>query len=155
AKLAVVGALLAALWHSYLPRPTFGVLPHIAAVSLLACLLLRLPLRRQTTVVIVGLALLVIAGMASGWGPSSAWGVHVDNNLFGGFTPEGPQSWLGGVASVWFGVVAGRILVAHDGTARRLRLFGWAAVLLVSGFALATIVPINKPLWTPSYALVG
>jgi len=154
-KLAVVGALLAALWHSHLPRPTFGVLPHIAAVSLLACLLLRLPRRRQVTVVVVGMALLVIAGTLSGWSPSTAWGVHLDKNLFGGFTPEGPQSWLGSVATVWFGVVAGRIVVAYEGTARRQRLLGWAALLLVSGLTLATIVPINKPLWTPSYALVG
>jgi predicted acyltransferase len=101
------------------------------------------------------LAALVVAGSISGWSPSSAWGVHLDERFFGGFTPEGPQSWLGSVATIWFGVVAGRIMLAYTDTARRIRLVAWAAVLLVSGYALATIVPINKPLWTPSYAVVG
>ena len=121
----------------------------------MACVLLRLSPRRQATVVVVGLAALVVAGTASGWGTSSAWGVHLDDRYFGGFTAEGPQSWLGSVATIWFGVVAGRILLASTGTARRLRLIGWATVLLVVGDVLATIVPVNKPLWTPSYALVG
>lgn len=154
-KLAVLGFLLSGLAHSQLPRPSFGVLQHIAAASLLACLLLRLPHRRQVAVVVGGLAALTVAGMLSGWANPSAWGVRVDERFFGGFTPEGPQSWLGSVASIWFGVVAGRILLAHRGTARRQRLLGWSALLLVSGYALATFVPVNKPLWTPSFALLG
>jgi predicted acyltransferase len=154
-KLAALGALLAALWRWQLPRPAFGVLPHIAAASLLASLLLRWPPRRQPIAVAMILAALAIAGALSGWGRNTAWGVRLDRQFLGGFTPEGPQSWPGSVASIWFGVVAGRIAITHTHTARRLRLAGLGAALLVAGSVMATVIPVNKALWTPSFALLG
>lgn len=144
-KLFAVGSLLSSLQRGDLPHPALGVLQHIAVASFLACLLLRLPPRRQVVVMVLGLAAMSIAGSVVGWGPPHA----------GGFTPEGPQSWLGSVASIWFGVVAGRIVTTSEGTARRLQLLGWSAWLLVTGVALGAFVPINKPMWTPSFALVG
>src|SRR5207237_8162205 len=50
---------------------------------------------------------------------------------------------------------AGRIAVAHRGIGRRLRVLGLGLALLLAGLTVAVVVPINKALWTPSFALVG
>lgn len=71
-----------------------------------------------------------------------------------GFDPEGLLSTLPAVASVLLGVLAGHWLCgasSKDRTAAGLVIGGLA--LLVLGAAWGAVFPINKNLWTSSYAV--
>lgn len=66
-----------------------------------------------------------------------------------GHDPEGLLSTLGAVASTLLGLRAGALLRAERG--RALALMGAGLVLV--GLLVSTVLPFNKHLWTPSYAL--
>ena len=71
-----------------------------------------------------------------------------------GFDPEGIISTLPAIATTLLGALAGRILRAPiSGEARAVRLLGSGLVLLVAGALLHLWLPINKNLWTSSFAL--
>jgi predicted acyltransferase len=96
--------------------------------------------------------------------PGQDFGARIDRAVIGTshlwsqsrtWDPEGLWSTLPAVASLLFGVVAGRWLLSAPatlGTSGRLLAAGVAA--LIVGFALHYgLMPINKNLWTPSYAV--
>ncbi len=69
--------------------------------------------------------------------------------------PEGVLSTLPALATVLFGVLAGEGLRrAEPGDARTLRLLLFGALWALLGWVAAWGFPINKPLWTSSYALL-
>jgi predicted acyltransferase len=102
----------------------------------------------------------VAAGMLE---PGRDFGAWVDRAALSGhlwsqsrtWDPEGLVSTLPAVASLLFGVLAGRALLAARGgiaTSGALLAAGMAALAL--GLALdALLMPINKNLWTPSYSV--
>ncbi|HUQ28788.1 MAG TPA: heparan-alpha-glucosaminide N-acetyltransferase domain-containing protein [Usitatibacter sp.] len=88
--------------------------------------------------------------------PGRDFGAWVDRMVLGGhlwpvtrtWDPEGIVSTLPAAASLLAGVVAGYALM----TSRAMALAG--ATLLVLGLAMDSVfMPINKNLWTPSYAV--
>jgi len=72
-----------------------------------------------------------------------------------GWDPEGPLSTLPAIASTLFGAMAGEAL--RSKTAGRERQIGalaaWGAVATTLGALWGTVFPINKNLWTSSYAV--
>jgi predicted acyltransferase len=70
------------------------------------------------------------------------------------YDPEGLFSTLPSIATTMFGVFCGRMLSAarerHQVVAE---MFFWGFVLLVIGWAWGQVFPINKPIWTSSYAV--
>lgn len=71
------------------------------------------------------------------------------------YDPDGLGAILPAITSVLFGVVAGQLLRTESRPRRRLlQLLGAGAGLICAGALLATWVPVNKPLWTPSYAFL-
>lgn len=73
-----------------------------------------------------------------------------------GNDPDGIVGSIAATASVLLGVLAWQWLRAPDATGRSWhpwRLAALAAVLVPAGLAVSTLIPINKVLWTPSYAL--
>lgn len=145
-------------------RLTFvGVLQHIAGSYLIAWLVLRLRIRWQLAVIatILGGAwaaytFLDAPGIDPGsWAYGRTPGAVVDSWLFGGPQTEGVPAMLFGAVNVIFGVVVGR-LMKRAPTHREvlLRLAGWGAAAVALGVALAFPVPVNKHLWTPSYAVL-
>ena len=71
-----------------------------------------------------------------------------------GFDPEGIFSTFAAIATVVLGAWAGRILQAPvAGTVRAARLLGMGAALLGAGLLADLWLPINKNLWTSSFAL--
>ncbi len=71
-----------------------------------------------------------------------------------GFDPEGLVSTLPAVATTLCGVLAGHLLRAPlSAKARTLRMFASGGLLLLAGALLDHWLPINKNLWTSSYAL--
>lgn len=163
AKLVVLGCLLvSATQHKFPPRPSTGVLQHIAAAYLLCWLVLRLPRRLQlpaVAAVLLGLwaayAFVDLPGVDPGsWRPGTNLGQWVDDRLGFAFSAESPHVYPASLASVFAGVLAGRLLLRHDGRALAVRLALLGVVAGVGGAALATAVPVSKVLWTPSYVLV-
>lgn len=72
-----------------------------------------------------------------------------------GFDPEGLLSTLPAIASTLLGVLAGRLLQdqAASPTARTVRLAAGGVGLLAAGALMDRWLPINKNLWTSSYAV--
>lgn len=69
------------------------------------------------------------------------------------FDPEGLLSNIPGIAHVLIGIICGRIIMNNKNdkwqTVAKLSVAGGVMVML--GFFLNPIVPINKNLWTPSF----
>jgi predicted acyltransferase len=71
------------------------------------------------------------------------------------FDPDGIGAILPATSSALFGILAGQLLRTESRPERRMRrLAGGGLILVVAGELLATWVPINKQLWTPSFALL-
>ena len=68
--------------------------------------------------------------------------------------PEGVVSTLPAIATALFGVLAGQILRLRRGLAERTTwLFVAGSLLLAAGLICTAWLPINKKLWTDSFAL--
>ncbi len=80
----------------------------------------------------------------------AAFGRHL---LLATYDPEGLLGTLSAIASALVGTLAGDWLRAEDDASRRLAglLAGGAALALV-GWLWSFVLPLNKPLWTGSYA---
>jgi predicted acyltransferase len=71
------------------------------------------------------------------------------------FDPDGVGAILPAITSVLFGVLAGQALRSVRCPRQRLlRILGGGIVLIVAGGLLSTWVPINKQLWTTSFAVL-
>lgn len=132
-----------------------GVLQHIAITSLLAWFVLLLPRRAQY---VIGAGLLVAAtafGLAWGFSRGSTLDEAVDQFLYHRGTAEGLPVAVASVFNVLVGAWVGRWF--RSGDQRRIvrSLTAWTLAPLAVGLALIPAIPLNKQLWTPSFALVG
>lgn len=94
--------------------------------------------------------------------PEGNWASYLDRRILGGhlykplFDPEGLLSTLPALATSLFGVMTGRWLRIHDRLARKASVLLWAGLLAVAlGWIWSRWFPLNKHLWTSSYALVA
>ena len=149
-----------------------GVLQRIAICYLVVSLLVLF--YRVRTLVVVTVVLLVgywalmtlvqVPGQGAPdiddpGGHLSAW---LDRAVFGDhvwqyakvYDPEGILSTIPALATTLFGVFAGLLLVAGLDPAERVaRLFVHGSLLVCCGFVWGWFFPINKPIWTSSYAV--
>ncbi|MEE9466320.1 MAG: DUF5009 domain-containing protein [Candidatus Neomarinimicrobiota bacterium] len=151
-----------------------GVLQRIAVCYLaVSALVMLVPRPRDQWLVMGGLIALYLVIM---WGlavPEHGRGVltpdgnaaaYVDRLLIGQahlwgnrpYDPEGLVSTLPAILSTFLGLKFGRVLVNTKDQQQVLNIwFTWAAVLLVAGLVAGNqVIPVNKQLWTPSYALL-
>lgn len=166
-RIILLGLVLHLLAWWLMDRPAFrplGVLQRIGLCFIgVACIA---PWLRRTTQWAVLAALLGgYAALLLGGGTLDKLGSlpqRVDTALLGrwayewdaasgvGFDPEGVLSTLGALATCWLGWLCGDLL-------RRGRLLALACVglgaLLLGGLWAAWQLPLNKPLWTPSFVL--
>lgn len=70
-----------------------------------------------------------------------------------GFDPEGILSTIPAIATTLLGVLAGHLVRTGSGPALSLRLARDGVILLAVGAAWGLVFPINKNLWTSSYAV--
>jgi predicted acyltransferase len=71
------------------------------------------------------------------------------------FDPDGLGAILPATSSVLFGVLAGELLRSKRPARQQLlRLLGGGIIMIASGELLSIWVPINKQLWTTSFAVV-
>lgn len=161
---------------SWLIKPTFdpdmirwtGVLQRIAIVYLICALVIiirrgaGLAISFAVLILILHSLILLKVGAPSGGGPSTEPGMGIsgwlDQNFIPGrvlrktWEPEGILSTLPAIANGLIGVAIMRWMLNHRVSYMRLGLAGSA--LLLAGFALTPILPLNKNLWTASFALV-
>ena len=88
---------------------------------------------------------------------------YVDRIVLDGFRwddatrqdPDGLGTVLPAITSVLFGVLAARVLQRESRSTRRfVRLAGTGLGLVAAGALLAIWIPLNKTLWTTSYAVL-
>ena len=150
-----------------------GVLQRIAICYLLGSLLyLWLPARRFWYV-IAGLFLaywlmmefLPVPGVGAGsWERGRNFAAYIDEVVIGShaymrtrpWDPEGIISTLPALGTFLFGVLAGNYLRGAKSSAEEKTswFFVSGCILLVASVVLDMWVPINKRLWTPSYAMM-
>ncbi|MHB8661404.1 MAG: acyltransferase family protein [Acidimicrobiales bacterium] len=138
-----------------------GVLQRIAVAGLLAAVIIRRVPRRSLLPVAVLLLLATWAALSTmpltraanlpGWIDRHVLGVaHMYRPDHGNFDPEGLFGCVPAAAGVLIGAWAGDLLRA--GRVWLLALCGAGFVL--AGEVWAQVLPISKPLWTPSYVVL-
>jgi len=149
-----------------------GVLQRIAICYLVVSLLVLFcrvrTLKVLTVVFLVGYWALMVLVPVPGLGapniddPGGHLSAWLDRAVFGDhlwqqakvFDPEGILSTIPALATTLFGVFAGLLLVAgSDPVDRVARLFVRGSLLVCCGFAWGWFFPINKAIWTSSYAV--
>ncbi len=94
------------------------------------------------------------ANHISGWLDRTVFGDHVWKETRGQYDPEGLLSTIPALATALFGVLAGRVLAATDDVAAKVTtLLRRGALLLVAGAVWGWFLPMNKALWTGSFAV--
>ena len=149
-----------------------GVLQKISLCYLLAFLIYLGTGLRGVIVAIIGLNLLYLGLLyffpVPGCGAGSlAAGCNfpgfIDETVLDGFRwnstafdPDGVGTVLPATTSVLFGVLAGQFLMRGEQRSRQRRVLHLSGGLLLvaAGALLSTWVPINKQLWTTSYAVL-
>ena len=90
----------------------------------------------------------------------SAW---LDNMLLSGhmwsqsitWDPEGVFSTLPAISTTLFGVLTGHLLLSEKTqTDKSTRLLIWGVIAIAGGYVWSHWLPINKSLWTSSYAVL-
>lgn len=156
--LLVIGIALGSLKHEKFALT--GVLQHIAGAYVVAVAVLRAPRRWQLPVTVgmlvaYWLAFVVGAPGDDPWAQSGTVAHRVDETLLPGFTSEGTLQTLISAVTVLGGAFTGRVIAAvADRRELLARLAGAATVLIAAGLVLATVVPVNKRLWTPSFTVL-
>lgn len=101
----------------------------------------------------VGHGIMTVHGNFSEYVDSLIFPHHVYKEMAPG-DPEGSVSTLPAIASVLFGIMAGHILRSRKTQAEQTAwLFTLGCILLFAGSLLNWWLPINKKLWTSSYAV--
>ena len=146
-----------------------GVLQRIALAYFCAAVIVRGfgargALRVAAALLLGYWAACVAFGGADPYSLEGFFGTALDRALLGpshlyqgegvAFDPEGLASTVPAVAQVLLGHAAGRLIARRAPDAALVaRLFSWACVLLLLGFAWQWWMPLNKKLWTSSYVL--
>lgn len=146
----------------------FGVLQRIALCYLVGALV-ALWLHKPKKIIVAGsvlmllhLLILVIFGTGDPFSKEGTIAGSIDVALVGithvykgfgmPFDPEGLLGVLSGSATVLFGyLIGGLIRKSSNKTEAVGDLYTIGLIALGAGIILSTVIPINKPLWTPSY----
>ncbi|QDZ08291.1 DUF1624 domain-containing protein [Sphingomonas panacisoli] len=146
-----------------------GVLQRIGVVYLVCALTVR-STRSWKVPAIAAVVLLALHGalllspapgeVAASMEPGQGMSGWLDRAILGGtrmygvtFDPEGPLGTLSSIATAMIGVAMQRLALNAD---RPMRVW-LAGAILTGAVGIATIMlwPVNKALWTPSFALIN
>ena len=140
-----------------------NVLAQIAFTYLVAFLILRKNWKVQGAVALGLLALhwaiyqfVSAPGVQGPWVKDANIGWYLDRLIlqknWGG--SYATINCLSSAANTIFGVMAGELLVSTVSLGRKMRILAMTGVLgVVAGFALSMFIPLNKKIWTPSFAI--
>jgi predicted acyltransferase len=172
AILYAIGLFLAGFPYFHLDRIRLtGVLPRIAVCYLAAAaIFLYTGVRGQliaTASLLAAYWVLMKLVPVPGLGPGHLdkgqnLSAYIDSIVLRGhmwshtraWDPEGTLSTLPAIATTLFGILAGHILrLRRDLAERASWIFATGAVLLFAGLIMSVWLPINKSIWTSSYAV--
>lgn len=156
-------------WLGYIQNlRIFGVLQRIALCYMVGALV-ALWLQKPKKIIVAGsvlmllhLLILVIFGTGDPFSKEGTIAGSIDVALVGithvykgfgmPFDPEGLLGVLSGSATVLFGyLIGGLIRKSSNKTEAVGDLYTIGLIALGAGIVLSSVIPINKPLWTPSY----
>lgn len=101
-----------------------------------------------------GAGILATEGNLAWWIDSHVLAGHTWSGApVAGFDPEGILSTFPAIATTLLGAITGHLVRTLCGRTLSLRLFRDGAILLALGAAWSLVLPINKGLWTSSYAV--
>lgn len=154
--LVLIGCVLVSVKYQHL-APSTGTLQLIAGASLLAWVARRwLSRRGQAAAVAIVLGGLWIGFTLTGWAPQTNLAARIDADVIGSPSDLGLLAIVSAstivVAGGWLGDALRR---APTAMARAQRAARAGVVMTAAGLALATAVPLNKRIWTPSYVVLG
>lgn len=155
--LIILGIGLTSLKHERFA--TFGVLQHIAGSYLLAWLTLRTPRKVQPAIASALLlfiwAAFLLFGNDDAWGQQDTFAHDVQGWLIGGFSSEGPVQTITSTVTVLGGAFVGAGIRARPDARALVRwLASYALLFIAAGVVVGWAIPINKKLWTPSFAVL-
>ena len=147
----------------------FGVLQRIAICYFFASVLVHF-FKVRGAFVVSGVILLcywflcVAANPADPFSISGWFGTAIDKSILGeshmyhgegiAFDPEGLMSTFAAIVQVVLGYLVGNYIIQKGKTPEMLNgLFVAGCVLLFAGFCWDMVFPINKKIWTSSYAI--
>jgi len=149
----------------------FGVLQRIALCYLVGALL-ALWLNKPKKIILAGIALMalhtviliIFAGEEGAFALNGSISGAIDVAIFGEahvykgygipFDPEGLLGVLSGSATVLFGYLIGGIIRGGKEKINAVAdIYTIGLISLGIGVVMSIFIPINKPLWTPSYVL--
>jgi len=159
-RIGLAWACAAWLYLLFRTRMRLIVAVLLLAITLVGTLLLIAP-DAQTIAYPASLKGLEAFGRGP-FSPAGNFGCWLDRTLTRGhmyremFDPEGFAGMLPSVVTALLGGFAGEIVRRAGGPTGRkaLELLACGVVCLAFGAALATVCPINKALWSPSFTLV-
>lgn len=146
-----------------------GVFPRIALcfwVGSILCLTLKTYKKCSIAAVLMLALYWTIVLVFGGTGRADYVGNVIDRAVFGefhiyggegGFDPEGLLSCIPATVNVIMGFIAAKLLGTpqKENSLQPLTwLFGIGALVAIAGIALSPVIPLNKKIWTPSYALL-
>ena len=93
-------------------------------------------------------------GVLSAYIDRIVFGDHLWGQTQGMWDPEGLLSTMPAIVSTMIGVWSGHILLSEkERPQKALSLFAWGFVLIAAGYMWDWFFPINKMIWTSSYAV--
>lgn len=122
---------------------------------------------RTITGLLVLYGVILLVGNGYSTDPNENWLARVDRTLFGNhlyqkaldgrspLDPEGLVGVIAGIAHALLGVACGRaIMTGRDNTEKVMKVLIISAAIGIIGYLLSFGFPLNKRIWSPSYALV-
>lgn len=95
--------------------------------------------------------------------PEANASAYIDTMLFGEFAErlrlsdpvtQGLLPTAASIATTLIGVVTGNLMrIERDSRSTALNLFAFGLLLFIVGLSWGTVLPISKPLWSPSYVI--
>ncbi len=161
---------IAGEWSSWHDVRIMGVLPRIAlcySIGALLCLGLRSGRRIALAALLLAAAYQTLVYALGDATLEGYFGSALDNALLGeshlyhgyrdaagarvAFDPEGLAGTMTATVNVMLGYLAAMCMAG--GSDGRLRMAAWGGTAIVAALALNGAIPINKPIWSASYAL--
>jgi len=161
--LLLLSQLVTSVEQRHLDLQLHNILAHIAIISLLCFFLMQLPSWTQALIAILLLALhsalyLHFTGADGAFQPITNFGAVLDRLLMGhNYTSTFAVNLniLAEVPNVLAGIWLGELLRSKLTYGRKLLyMLAGIAVSVLLGLLISPIVPVNKWLWTASYALI-
>lgn len=79
---------------------------------------------------------------------------HLYRGGTAGYDPEGILTMFGALINVLIGFLAGKILLEYRKRGAWIKLFGLGTLVVVIAYFTSDILPYNKKIWTPTFALL-